>query len=345
MGDVLLSGPAVRALAAAGRGVSYLAGPRGRDAARLLPGVTDVLSWLVPWIEPDPPPARPEIISHVVGRLKQREFSEAVIFTSFHQSPLPAALLLRMAGISRISAISSDYPGSLLDLRHQVDDDLPEPERARSLASAAGFALPAGDSGRLAVRGPLPDTSGLTGPPPYVVVHPAASAPARAPSPHRSAAIVAALARVGHRVAVTGSAAQRRLTARVAGTAAADLGGRTSLRQLAAVLAGAQVVVVPNTGAAHLAAAVGTPVVSLFAPVVPAVRWRPYGVPAVLLGNAAAPCAGTRARFCPVPGHPCLDLIDPAEVTQAVATLCGNGGSSRGRPATLSAPRPAEVTA
>ena len=66
---------------------------------------------------------------------------------------------------------------------------------------------------------------------------------------------------------------------------------------------------VGNTGPAHLAAAVGTPVVSLFAPVVPAARWAPYGVPSVLLGDQDAPCRGTRATDCPVPGHPCLASV------------------------------------
>ena len=87
------------------------------------------------------------------------------------------------------------------------------------------------------------------------------------------------------------------------------------------MLAGATVVVVGNTGAAHLAAAVGTPVVSLFAPVVPAARWRPYRVPQVLLGDQAAPCRDTRARECPVPGHPCLTDVDPEEVVSAVNRL------------------------
>jgi ADP-heptose:LPS heptosyltransferase len=100
-----------------------------------------------------------------------------------------------------------------------------------------------------------------------------------------------------------------------------DLGGRTSLPMLAAVLAGADVTVAPNTGAAHLAAAAGTPVVSLFAPVVPATRWAPYGVPTVIVGRQDTPCAGSRARVCPVPGHPCLDLIDPDGVAAAVAEL------------------------
>ena len=66
--------------------------------------------------------------------------------------------------------------------------------------------------------------------------------------------------------------------------------------------AGAEAVVVGNTGPAHLAAAVGTPVVSLFAPVVPAARWRPWGVPHVLLGDQEAACRATaRTR---VPGRP-----------------------------------------
>jgi ADP-heptose:LPS heptosyltransferase len=135
--------------------------------------------------------------------------------------------------------------------------------------------------------------------------------------------MVRALTRAGHRVLVTGGPAERALTAQVAADCATDLGGRTSLRMLAAVLAGADVVVAPNTGAAHLAAAVGAPIVSLFAPVVPAARWRPYGVPCILLGDQDAACAGSRARRCPVPGHPCLDRIQPAAVTAAVAALSG----------------------
>jgi ADP-heptose:LPS heptosyltransferase len=84
-------------------------------------------------------------------------------------------------------------------------------------------------------------------------------------------------------VAVTGSAAERELTAFVAGDDGVDLGGATTFAGLARVLAAADAVVVGNTGPAHLAAAVGTPVVSVFAPTVPAVRWRPWRVPHELL--------------------------------------------------------------
>jgi ADP-heptose:LPS heptosyltransferase len=134
-------------------------------------------------------------------------------------------------------------------------------------------------------------------------------------------------------VVVTGGRAERDLTALVAGPArpeVADLGGRLDLAALAEILAGADVVVVGNTGPAHLAAAVGTPVVSLFAPVVPASRWRPWKAPHLLLGQQGAACAGSRARTCPVPGHPCLNQVTVEQVVAAIERL---GPGARAVPA------------
>ncbi|WP_406691547.1 glycosyltransferase family 9 protein [Saccharopolyspora sp. ID03-671] len=318
LGDVLLAGPAVRAVAAHAESVVMLAGPRGAAAAELLPGVDEVVTRCAPWIDPEPPPVTEASMCEFLDVLRKIDADEAVVLTSFHQSALPLALLLRMAGVERIAAISEDYPGSLLDVRHRVDGDPPEPERALSLARAAGFALPDGDDGKLAVRRPLPDVSDLVGEPGYVVLHPAASVPARQWPMFRSRAAVVELAAAGWRVVVTGAPADRELTAHVAGHVGADLSGRTDLPELAAVLDGADAVVVPNTGPAHLAAAVGTPVVSLFAPVVSAARWAPYGVRRAVLGEQLAACRDTRARTCPVPGHPCLTLVTPEEVVDAV---------------------------
>ncbi|HEY3468911.1 MAG TPA: glycosyltransferase family 9 protein [Amycolatopsis sp.] len=325
LGDVLLAGPCVRAVAAHASHVTLLTGPHGRAAGELLPGVDDLLTWRAPWIDPEPPPVTAEDTGAFVDLVRETAPDRALILTSFHQSPLPLALLLRQAGVPWIGAISEDYPGSLLDLRHRVEGDPPEAVRMLSLAEAAGYALPPDDHGAPALRRPLPDVSRLTGGGPYVVVHPAASVPARQPSAAWSHRVVRALATEGHRVLVTGAPSERLLTRGVAGTSAVDLGGRTSLAELAAVLSGARVVVAPNTGPAHLAAAAGTPVVSLFAPVVPAARWAPYGVPFVLLGDQHAACRDSRARVCPVPGHPCLEGISPAEVCRAVAELAQPG--------------------
>jgi ADP-heptose:LPS heptosyltransferase len=324
LGDVLVTGPAIRALAAASTHVTVLAGPLGRESAGLLPGVDEVLCWRAPWIDARPEPVRHEHVERLRGQVQARSFDRAVVFTSYHQSALPTALVLRMAGVPWVGAISEDYPGSLLDVRARVPDDLPEPERALALAAACGAPLPAGDDGRLAVLGeagrPRPDA----GEPPYVVLHPGTSVPARAWPATRFREVCERLVAAGHRVAVTGSPAERDLTARVTGSSGADdLGGRTDLAGLAAVLAGADVVVVGNTGPAHLAAAVRTPVVSLFAPTVPAVRWAPYGVPRVLLGDQHAACRDSRATTCPVPDHPCLASVTADDVLDAIRTVSG----------------------
>ncbi|MEU4221108.1 glycosyltransferase family 9 protein, partial [Actinoplanes sp. NPDC026623] len=312
---VLVTGPAIRAVAHGAERVVLLCGPRGRAAAELLPGVDELVEWRLPWIDPEPDPVDPADLAALTRRIAAAGVDEAVVFTSFHQSALPLAVLLRMAGVARITAISDDYPGSLLDVRHRVPEHLPETERARSVAAAAGFALPGGDDGRLAVT-----TAANQGAGEYVVVHPGASVPARSGPPERLRATVAALAGAGHRVLVTGGPQERSLAAFVAGEAGEDA-GPASMARLAEILAGAACLVVGNTGPAHLAAAVGTPVVSLFAPTIPYVRWGPYRVPNVRLGVADAPCRDTRATICPTPGHPCLSMVEPADVLAAVDLL------------------------
>lgn len=322
-GDVLLSGPAIRAVSASGARVTLLCGPRGAQAARLLPGVDAVVTYRAPWIDPEPEPVTRAGFDALVDELSALGLDGALVLTSFHQSALPLALALRMAGVGFVGAISDDYPGSLLDVRHRVEPlDLPEAERALSLATACGFALPEEDDGRLRVvlraedrPDVLPADGGA-----YVVVHPGASVPARAWEPDHCRDLVAQLAADGHAVLVTGGPAERALTRHVAGAGGVDLGGATTFAGLAHVLANAVAVVVGNTGPAHLAAAVGTPVVSLFAPTVPAARWAPYRVPLELL-HVEVPCAGCRARECPVAGHPCLAGVTPADAYAALDRL------------------------
>jgi ADP-heptose:LPS heptosyltransferase len=339
-GDVLLAGPALRAVAAGAGRVTLLCGPRGRAAAELLPGVDEIVVHRAPWIDPEPGPMDAAAQLALVDDLAERALDRALVLTSHHQSALPLALLLRLAGVPFVAATSPEYPGSLLDVRHAVGDSVHEVERSLSLAGACGYELPPGDDGRLRLR------AGLEAAPrpfrgPYVVVHPGASVPARAWSPERAAELVDALVACGRRVAVTGSPAEAELTERVAGSPrpeVADLGGATSLAGLASVLGGAEAVVVGNTGPAHLAAAVGTPVVSLFAPTVPSVRWRPWKVPHDLLGVDVA-CAGCRARECPVPGHPCLEGVAVAEAAGAVERLARAALPTAGDRPTEGAPR------
>jgi ADP-heptose:LPS heptosyltransferase len=259
-------------------------------------------------------------LNGVTEQLRQVRAHEAVILTSSHQSSLPTALLVRLAGIERVGGISVDYPGSLLDVALRGDDDVHEVERGLRLVEAMGYRLPDSDPGSLRLRRHRRCRSAST---PFVVVHPGASVPARTFSPEQWQQVVAQLGDEGIRVCVTGGAHECRLTAEVAAghSTARDYGGRLDLDDFLDLIAVASAVVVGNTGPAHLAAAVGTPVASVFPPTVPASRWHPWGVAHVILGDQELSCAGCRARVCPKTRPFCLSGVDARNVLDAVGLL------------------------
>ncbi|MEX1024872.1 MAG: glycosyltransferase family 9 protein [Planctomycetota bacterium] len=342
LGEVVLAGPAVRAVAASGEPVTFLASSSGAPAARLLPGVERVLTFDAAWVAFDAPDVDRAAVEALIDEVTRAGIEEAVILTSFHQSPLPLALLLRLAGVPHITATSLDYAGRLVDARQPYIDELHEVEQALATAGAAGHRLPQGDDGRLAIQ------LGLRAVPkreraasvPYVVVHPGASVHARALPIDVAAEIVEQLAAREQHVVVSGTSSERRLVRRVTGDAPDEFvtacAGGTDLDQFARLLAGAQAVVCGNTGPAHIAAAVGTPIVEAFAPVEPAHRWRPWQVPHVLLGRLDIECAGCCARRCPLVDQPCLEpfradvVLDALDrLTDAPAVLAtGEGGAS-----------------
>jgi heptosyltransferase-2 len=102
--------------------------------------------------------------------------------------------------------------------------------------------------------------------------------------------------------------------------AAAELCGRTGLRELAAILNLARVVVGNDSGPGHLAAAVGTPVVTIFGPTSEAFGFSPRGrrVRTVSRSLECRPCSIHGGRRCPRGRRSCLDDIPPGEVMQAV---------------------------
>ena len=191
--------------------------------------------------------------------------------------------------------------------------DLPEAERALAVAAAAGFALPPGDDGRLAVRRPLPDTSALTGAGRTSCCTPAPRCPRGPGRPSSGRRPLERCRDAGRRVVVTGGPAERRPHRRGRrATAESTSAAGPTLPELAAVLDRA----VGGRRRQHRAGAPGR-------------RGRDAGRVAVrpdgagralgalrraapcVLGDQDAPCRGTRATACPVPGHPCLTSVRP----------------------------------
>jgi ADP-heptose:LPS heptosyltransferase len=112
-----------------------------------------------------------------------------------------------------------------------------------------------------------------------IVVHPGASVAARRWPARAFATVVDRLVAEGADVVLTGSAAERPLTALVHGLVAApdhvvDVAGRTSLDALGGLLARADLLVANDTGVSHVATATGTPSLIVFTGSDPD-RWAP----------------------------------------------------------------------
>jgi ADP-heptose:LPS heptosyltransferase len=145
---------------------------------------------------------------------------------------------------------------------------------------------------------------------PLVAACVGSSCPSRRWFSDRTAAVLRALTARGASAVLVGGAADTdfgRTVTRAAGEGVRDLVGRTSLRQLVAVLARARVVFGPDSGALHLAAALGKPVVSLWGATSPA-RSTPFGSEGLALAGEA-PCAPCFLRTCPI-GRVCMRAIE-----------------------------------
>jgi len=159
----------------------------------------------------------------------------------------------------------------------------------------------------------------------YVCIHPGARLPSRRWPPQRFAEVADGLAAQGWTVVVTGSADERPLTSAVLEAMQApaiDLTGRTSLGGLAALVAGAGLLVCNDTGVSHVAAAVRTPSVVICSGADPG-RWAPLDRQRHRVLHADVPCRPCAHHACPI-GHPCALGVGSEQVLAAASRLCGD---------------------
>ncbi len=337
LGDVLMTGPAIRALkeSALDRRITLLTSPAGAEAGRLLPQVDDVLVYEAPWMKATP--ARPDSAPDmdVIRALRARHFDAAVIFTVYSQTPLPAALLCHMAEIPLRLAQCRENPYQLLTnwvretepeshIRHEVRRqlDLVQAVGARSLEDRLSIAVP--DEAYDLVETLLDHL--IARDRPWVVVHPGATAASRRYPAELFAEVARRLVRdLGCQVVFTGTEPERVLIAHIQAAMHAPscaLAGDLSLGAFAALLSHARLLVSNNTGAVHVAAAVGTPVVDLYALTNP--QHTPWMVPRRVLFHDV-PCKFCHKSICPEGHHDCLRLVSPERVVQAARELLADG--------------------
>jgi lipopolysaccharide heptosyltransferase II len=298
IGDVLMTTPAIRAFrnAVARRRITLLASGSGAAIARHVPEVDDCIRFDPPWYKHTIDTNAAPDLAEVAEQLRARKFDAAVIFTVFSQSPLPTAMLCHMAGIPRVAAYCRENPYHLVtdwipdeepfyELRHEVKRQL---ELVRMLGARSegrqplSLAVPKGGS-RRALH--LLKSMGIDPGGDWLLMHPGASEEKRRyPADEFRAAARRVAEATGFKVLLTGTANERSLVERIASGGngkIVSLAGRLDLDALIGLIDRAPLIVSNNTGPVHIAAAVNTPVVVLYALTNP--QHAPWGVPHCVL--------------------------------------------------------------
>lgn len=333
VGDVVMCGPALRAIRAVlpNASITLWASPGGSQAAALLPEIDDVLPTRVVWQDLGQMPQDPARERELVELIAAGHFDGVVIFTSFRQSPYPPAYVAYLAGISLRAGQSREFGGSLLtdwieplpDATHQVDRNV-------HLVEQIGFP-PVGRDLRVRIT---PDAResldtkltnvGLPAEASFVLMHPGASCPSRVYPWGRYADAARRLnEETGLAIVVSGAAREadtaQQLCSAVPG--ATSLVGQTTLPELAALVGRATLLIANNTLVMHLADALNTPSVILFAGTELEAQWRPQKNGAVLLRRPTW-CSPCYAFDCPYQ-HECLDVPAEEVVEAALRVLDG----------------------
>jgi lipopolysaccharide heptosyltransferase II len=343
LGDLLMTTPALAALRESlpHAHLALLTSHAGVALAPHLSSIDEVIAFDAPWVGGSRTTADAE--QRLLERLAAARFDAIVVFTVCTQSALPMALLARMAGIPLRLAHCRENPYHLLShwvrdderpgvaMRHEVQRqlDLVAHIGARTHDEQLRFELRPADV--TAVRALLQQAE-LRADQRWLVLHPGATAPSRRYPPERfaqAAALVSAAS--GLRVVVAGAAAEADALEALRAAWPLDvappitLPRSLSLGEFAALIAGARLVLCNNSAPAHLAAALGTPVVVAYALTNP--QHTPWSVRTRVLSHDV-PCRWCLRSVCVEGHHACLRGVPAQALADAALGLIAEAAAA-----------------
>lgn len=334
MGDVLMTTPALRALKQSFRStkLTLLTSTRGALIVPFVSEIDDVVMFDAPWVNSE----YQGNIAATAQELHGKKFDGAIIFTTYSQSPLPAAVLCRVAGIPRVLAYCHENPYALLSdwvpdiepqelISHEVQRQLDLVRTIGAGADNAKISFEAGDEfGGAARRKLLAAGVDLDGT--WLVLHAGASDLRRRYPLDEYAAAARELVRDGWQLVLTGSRDEKAYIGKLAdmiGPGAIDLAGKLAIGELGVAIGMARLLVGNNTLPAHIAAALGTPVVVLYAQTNP--QHTPWEVPSRVLYFPVQESLRSKNRW--LQSWPGLDspMATPKRIVQSVRELAREG--------------------
>ena len=309
LGDTIMAVPTVRAL---GRSVPRLVlwGPASHG---LLLQATGVHAELLPYSRRRGPLGLLDLRA-AMSQLAAMRPTGIVILPNAYEP----ALIARLARVRQRIGYATQLRGGLLTEPLPIPDPLGavhESRRYARLLEPTPAQAPLRDDWRLAApQGATRRAAELVGTDrPLLAIAPGcANGPAkRWPAEHYGRLVGHAAQRWGAVPVLVGGPQDARATAAVAAaspTACVDLAGKTDILDLAAILATSRAVIANDTGAAHLAGALGKKTLVLFGPTDPR-RTKPLG-PHVRVASVAAFCQPCLSARCPL-DHRCLTGLTP----------------------------------
>jgi lipopolysaccharide heptosyltransferase II len=278
-GDVLMSSPAIRALKDSFNcRITLLTSTDTSEVVSLLPMVDETIAVDLPWVKLKANHAT-HIVEKLVSQLKVASFDACVIFTVYSQSPLPAAMLAWMAGIPRRLAYCRENPYELLNdwipekepyelIKPQVERDLDLVERVGAVAKEKKITVAIKENAISSVRIKL-EALGINLSKPFIVLHPGVSEEKRQfPEEKWEELAKEMLKLLDTQIVFSGSDSESSITNRLKDRVkdnSLSTGGLFRIDEFAALLQMSKLVISVNTATVHLATAVETPLVVLYA--------------------------------------------------------------------------------
>lgn len=294
MGDLVMSGPALRSLKQGlNVRITVLTSSMAAAVAKFMPEIDEVITFDVPWVKSNQT-AGLEALNNLIVLLRDRQFDAAVIFTVYSQNPLPSAMIAYLAGIPRVLAYCRENPYQLISdwvvdkepfeyISHQVDRDLRLVSEVCPIIPDVKLNLQVDESLWSSIAQKL-NYTGINLDQPWLILHPCVSEIKRQLPEYIWIEVAKQLTTQGYQIVLTGAPGEKDLTQRIQqsiGEGVFDVAGLFSVGKMITLISHASLLLSVNTGTVHLAAAVGTPVVVLYAQTNP--QHTPWMVPNMVI--------------------------------------------------------------
>jgi len=279
MGDLIMSSPAIRALKESfSCSITVLTSSMAAPITPYIPEIDDVIVFDLPWIKTKEV-ILSETIFTLVNQLKEKKFDAAVIFTVFSQNPMPAAMIAYMAGIPLRLAYSRENPYDLLSnwvpdkepftfIQHQVKRDLALVNSIGAATNDLRLHFNISTEAWKIVQNKL-EKAGIDIKKTWLIFHAGVSEKKREyPEELWVKAARKLIEEKKVQILFTGGASEKNMCERLAsktGENSFSVAGLFKIEEFIALVEKSAIVVSVNTATTHIAAAVNTPIVVLYA--------------------------------------------------------------------------------